>query len=447
MSISLTEWLSLCSLLRDNIVKVSFGEKEKNIYFSYTGSRRIDIAAMKKSNRFISSAALTAKDVANKQSRAESNTGGQNGLQEDLRSSDTATTKPMQKVAYCPIRECSVGLASSRVTDHDNKEYCLTRWAFYGEVWRLKKCCMSTFSEDAAVNPKLWNQQNPQQCMKCFCANSNISQWRNPELFVSRADGTSSDKTGDTRDGVASNENLCGEVMDTYRRLCKEGDDETIKNNQLVVEHMIILRRRGISSVDCGKVNKIRICPSVGAMKGRCQIIEVIKARADNADCCESCQKLKKQVDTRERRCDENNKRHIDPTSKVNVTKLWPEELKERTKRTNHQRKIVSRCAKDMLKKALEFEINPGNPTGAKTDDGDEFQMWHLKFMEEVKQATSYASAITRREEFKKSIESTLVDVLEEGVMSERNANTINFQKEDVADLVKLVVEQMDNTV
>eukprot|EP00978_Attheya_sp_CCMP212_P046283 scaffold382131_cov89-Attheya_sp.AAC.1 len=124
MSISLTEWLSLCALLRKNTDKVSFGEKEKNLYFSYTGSRHIDIAAMRKSNRFISSAALTAKDVANKQSRAESNAGGQNVSQEDLRSSDTATTKPMQKVAYCSIRrECSIGLASSRVTDHDNKQY------------------------------------------------------------------------------------------------------------------------------------------------------------------------------------------------------------------------------------------------------------------------------------------------------------------------------------
>jgi hypothetical protein len=50
MSISLTEWLSLCSLLRDNNTdKVSFGEKEKNIYFRYTGSHHgIDITAMKK---------------------------------------------------------------------------------------------------------------------------------------------------------------------------------------------------------------------------------------------------------------------------------------------------------------------------------------------------------------------------------------------------------------
>eukprot|EP00978_Attheya_sp_CCMP212_P047583 scaffold422203_cov90-Attheya_sp.AAC.1 len=67
--------------------------------------------------------------------------------------------------------------------------------------------------------------------------------------------------------------------------------------------------------------------------------------------------------------------------------------------------------------------------------------------MEQVKQATSYASASTRREEFKKSIESTLIDVLKEGVLSERNDTSINFKKEDVADLVKLVVEQMENTV
>eukprot|EP00978_Attheya_sp_CCMP212_P019107 scaffold53139_cov24-Attheya_sp.AAC.1 len=76
-------------------------------------------------------------------------------------------------------------------------------------------------------------------------------------------------------------------------------------------------------------------------------------------------------------------------------------------------RKVVTRRAKEKLKKAFEVVIDPpGILIGTKTDDGDddEFPKRHLKFMEQVKQATSYASASTRREEFKKSIESTLID-------------------------------------
>eukprot|EP00978_Attheya_sp_CCMP212_P024296 scaffold76116_cov66-Attheya_sp.AAC.1 len=219
---------------------------------------------MKKSNRFISSAALTAKDVANKQSQAESNAGGRNISQEDLRSSDTATTKPMQKVAYWPIRrECSIGLASSRVTDHDNKQYCLERWDHCRGAWRSKMCLISTSNENKALDPKLWNQNNLLQCMKCFNANGNISFRRNSELF------------NDSVDSVDSNADPVGKVVDTFWRLDKEGDaDETSKNDQVVVENMILLQSRGISSVDCGKGNKILICPGVDDMMGECQLIE-----------------------------------------------------------------------------------------------------------------------------------------------------------------------------
>eukprot|EP00978_Attheya_sp_CCMP212_P046284 scaffold382131_cov89-Attheya_sp.AAC.2 len=74
-------------------------------------------------------------------------------------------------------------------------------------------------------------------------------------------------------------------VVDTFWRLDKEGDaDETSKNDQVVVENMILLQSRGISSVDCGKRNKILICPGVDDMMGKCQLIEVIRAQANNAD-------------------------------------------------------------------------------------------------------------------------------------------------------------------
>lgn len=446
MSINLTEWLRLCKLINNGNEKVSFGEEEKEIHFRYTGSRCIDLNAMRESDRFISSADLTSPQQK-KEQKSETKEGAREQSQDDSGGqSSSCNSKDTTKSVTQPVRECKVGIDSKSLVEFPCKVACLQKYDYCKEAWRSKDCLLSTHSTDEGGDPNLWDQ-NADQCMKCVHAKSNLSRTiRNFQCTCA----CGSVVKGNTVEGVdpVGTRDLISGVLQSYRNVARNGDASIIAEDQVITENMLILQRRNILCVDCEDGNVITICPGAEELEDRCGAVFLLRKQSNNRGLCETCRQRKNRVKHRDEEREKNHDMRVDPTGPVPVSSLTTEELKERTKRANHNRKVIAaQKAKERLKKAFDVEVAPKVLAGVDINEDDEFQKQSIHFMEEIKKSLEHCSAGERREAFKKTIESTLVDVLKEGIVRERNDPSIDFDKADVADLVSLISEQLDNAV
>lgn len=493
-TIELSQWMSLCQLIdaHNDGNKLIFTDDQKDWSERYTGSRRIDVDAMKASSRFTTRKDLEkvvaakkdgkkkkrnskAEQVPQSSSTSSSPISSASAAAESSGSSSITTneisTPPMgvstaasvgvqtsdteSSTGLCTSNKCS-GLNSSRVVAHPDLQYNLDRWNYIDGNWHCRSCLLNSNSGEAgASDPANWKR--PNQCMKCFTARNNITEKRNPPLFDNNVSAEAANEDETKPSAIGETKDLMAEVVDSYRRLSSPSGVADLSDDEALKETMTVLNLRGIRSVDCGNGNKVFYCIGAEEMEGQCGTVEAIRIQSNNSDLCQHCQQLSKQANRRDQRREENWDRRTDPTSTVNLSHLTTEEIQARGRRANNNRKVETRkLVKERLQRAFDLEIRPDD--GSSDNDGsgnggagsvpadDPDDQCH-KFLHEIKEALQYSTAKERRPEFQKNVSKLLVELVKEGALGETRDPSFEFKESDAIELTDYIAEQLDNAV
>ena len=116
------------------------------------------------------------------------------------------------------------------------------------------------------------------------------------------------------------------------------------------MDHALILHARNMNMINLEDRQCFRVCSG-------CESHEVIQAQANDSIFCRKCQKKRNNVRQRDKSMVANKESRVDPSSRCNWSHLTSQELSERARRANYNRKSSEAEKKRLIRKLSDAKI------------------------------------------------------------------------------------------